>query len=231
MKLLIAVMSCWLAEKDGDNQSVRDTWKRSIPWGVDSYFVHGTGYSCYPGSDRKVCRWDVNEGQRPDDVLILGVPEAYQYLIERAKELYTWAYEQDYDFVFKCYPDTYVDAPALLSSGFEKHDHFGHIHTSPGTPRSDGTVNRFGFLGGGEGYWLSRKACAIIAQATPNPEPVGEDLWVGEVLGTAGVPMIDHRGYGNGITLHGSILQNPIDYRPGRYDNRWMYDTYERLKG
>jgi hypothetical protein len=92
-------------------------------------------------------------------------------------------------------------------------------------------VNRYGFLGGGEGYWLSRRACEIISRATPNPEPVGEDLWVGEVLGTAGVPMIDHRGYGNGITLHGSILQNPIDYRPGRYDNRWMYDTYKRLKG
>ena len=229
MKILIAVLSCWLCELNGDNQSVRDTWKKDVPTDVAFGFFHGTGHSCFPGSNRKVgieARHEI-----PSDVAILKSPEAYEHLIERAQELYALAFKVGYDFVFKCYPDTYVDVAALLNSGFEKHDHFGHIHTSPGTPRSDGTVNRFGFLGGGEGYWLSRRACEIVANATPNPEPVGEDLWVGEVLGAASVPMIDHPGYGNGVTLHGSIQQRPVDYRPGVYTNSWMIETYKRLKG
>jgi hypothetical protein len=229
MKLLLAVMSCWLCELNGDNQSVRDTWKKDVPVDVTCAFFHGTGCSRFPGSDRKVSIEDIPEV--PLDIVILRSPEAYEHLIERAQELYQLAYDENYDFVFKGYSDTYVDVPALLSSGFEKHDHFGHIHTADGTARGDGTFFKHGFLGGGEGYWLSRRACEIIANATPNPEPVGEDLWVGEVLGAAGVPMVDHRGYGSGVTLHGSILQKPIDYRPGVYTNNWMYETYKRLKG
>ena len=229
MKLLIAVLSCWLCELNGDNDSVRDTWLKDVPSDVDWRFFHGTGESRYPGSNRKVSIADIRSIKAGTE--ILKSPEAYEHLIERAQELYTWALYLDYDFVFKCYPDTYVDVPALLSSGFEKHDHFGHIHTADGTARGDGTFFKHGFLGGGEGYWLSRRACEIIANATPNPEPVGEDLWVGEVLGAAGVPMVDHRGYGSGVTLHGSIRQKPVDYRPGVYTNSWMTETYKRLKG
>ena len=72
MKLLIAVMSCWLAEKDGDNESVRQTWKKDVPANVDFRFFHGTGYSCYPGSDRKVCCEDVNDGVMLEDVVVLN---------------------------------------------------------------------------------------------------------------------------------------------------------------
>lgn len=225
MKILIAVMSCWLCEVNGDNQSVRDTWMRDIPGDVDFKFFHGSGSSCYPGSDKKFSRADVDKVWL--DTVTLRTPESYEHLIERAQELYTGAFYADYDFVFKCYPDTYVDVPKLLSSGFEKHDYFGHWLTAPGVS----PTNPRGCLGGGEGYWLSRKALELVVGATPCVDPIGEDTWIGEIMGNNHIPMIDHTGYGDGVTLHGSIKQNPIDYRPGRYTCEWMYDTYKRLKG
>lgn len=231
MRILFAIMSCWLCEVNGDNQSVRDTWIKDLaPWtSVDYKFFHGSGYSAYPGSDKKYSRDDVDEV--PLDVVVLESPESYIHLIERAQELYTWAHQRGYDHVFKCYPDTLVDVDKLMSSGFEQYDYFGHWLTAPGTPRGDGTVNQYGCLGGGEGYWLSKRACELIIKAIPCIDPIGEDTWVGEVMGRNGIEMIDHVGYGEGITLHGSARQNPIDYRPGRYDCSWMVDTYTRLKG
>lgn len=229
MKILIAVMSCWLCEVNGDNQSIRDTWRKDLPAGVDFYFFHGSGSSCYPGSDKQYSRKDVRS--IPSDVVVLSTPEAYLHLIERAHELYTGSRDKGYDFVFKCYPDTYVDVQKLLLSGFEQHDYSGHWLTAPNTPRGDGTVNQYGCLGGGEGYWLSKKACELIADAEPIVDPIGEDTWVGEVMGCNGIRMVDHTGYGEDVTLHGSVKQNPVDYRPGRYTCEWMYDTYKRLKG
>ena len=152
-------------------------------------------------------------------------------LIERAQELYAWAYKRDYNYVFKAYPDTFVNVDKLMQSGFEQHDFFGHWLTAPGTPRGDGTVNKYGCLGGGEGYWLSRRACELVMKATPCVDPIGEDTWVGEVMGKNGIKMVDHPGYGEGITLHGSVRDNPVDYRPGRYRNSYMYATYKRLRG
>jgi hypothetical protein len=165
------------------------------------------------------------------DIIRLETPEAYQHLIPRAKELYTWAYDRGYDFVYKCYPDTYTDVDKLLASQFAKFDYYGHWLTAPGTPRGDGTANQYGCLGGGEGYWLSRKACGIISQAPITEEPIGEDTWVGDVLGRAGIAMVDDPGYGEGITLHGSVRHRPIVYRPGAYNHMWMLETYKRLKG
>jgi hypothetical protein len=223
MKILIAILSCWACELNGDNQSVRDTWLRDLQPSVDSKFFCGSGYSCFPGSDKKVCQDDVSVHH---DTFVLKTPEAYEYLIPRSQELYKLAYRLGYDFVFKCYPDTYVDFHMLIRSGFEKHDYFGHWLTAPGA-----SIHKYGCLGGGEGYWLSRKALEIISKATPDPEPIGEDTWVGAALGAAGVSMIDHTGYGSGITLHGSVEDRPVDYRPGQYRNQWMRDTYKRLKG
>ena len=230
MRALIAIVSCWLCEINGDNESVRGTWLKHVPEGVDYKFFHGQGFSCYPGSDKKYSIADVSKV--PSDVVILNAEENYQSLIQRSKELYTWGLDRGYDFVFKCYPDTYVSPTRLMNSGFEKHDYYGFIHTSAGVERTPGQRYKYGFMGGGEGYWVSRRALEIINRADINPDPVGEDLWVGEqVLGPAGIPMVNDPGYGAGITLHGSLLQNPIDYRPGRYTNGWMYNTYNKLRG
>lgn len=229
MKILFAIVSCWLCEVNGDNQSCRDTWLKDVPPNVDYKFFHGTGFSAYPGSDKKFSRADVDH--IPYDVVVLNSPESYLNLIERAQELYYWAWSRGYDYVFKCYPDTWVDVKQLLHSGFEKHDFFGHWLTAPNTPCGDGTVNQYGCLGGGEGYWLSRRACELVIKAKPCVDPIGEDTWVGQIMGENGIQMVDHTGYGEGVTLHGSVRHRPIDYRPGQYDNSWMYKTYKELKG
>lgn len=223
-------MSCWKDELNGDNQSLRDTWIKDLAAypNVDYRFFHGSGDSQYPGQAYRFSRGELK--QLPSDIVILDSPDEYQSLILKSQEFHYWGYRKVYDFVFKADSDTYVDVPSLMESGFEKHDYFGHIHTWPGSLRDEG-VNKYGFLGGGEGYWTSRRACEIISKAKPKKGPAenfgsAEDLWTGEVLGEEGIKMVDHVGYGSGITLHGSLIAG----ERGAYSNRWMYTTYEERK-
>jgi len=229
MRILVAIMSCWLDELNGNNQSLRDTWLKDLAvFNVDYKFFHGSGPSQYPGDT-----YQFEQGQLeniPSDIVILEAPDKYECLIMKSQEFHYWGYKNLYDFVFKVDSDTYVDVPQLMASGFEKHDYFGHVHSWPGSLRDEGPL-KHGFLGGGEGYWTSRRACEIISRSPRRTDPQvnfgsAEDLWVGHVLGEEGITAVDHTGYGNGITLHGSLIAGPR----GAYKNKWMYDTYNARK-
>ena len=230
MKVLLAIMSCRGAEANGDNQAIRDTWMRDVVphQNVDFRFFVGDGLSKYPARD---IGFPTGEGiTAGPDTVALAVPDDYVSLILKSQAMRQWAFERYYDFVFKADADTYVDVDQLMRSGFEKWDYFGHVHTAPGTPKGDGTRHIYGFLGGGEGYWTSRKACEEIIRASVHEGPM-EDLWVGHVLGSNGIRMVDHPGYGEGITLHGSLRDTQGPYRPGFYRNSWMRKTYQERKG
>lgn len=197
-------MSCWPCEVNGDNRSLRRTWLKDLPPSVDYKFFFG---------------WDAL--YYTDDAIILKVPDDYEHLILKSRALHTWGYDQGYDFVFKADTDTYVDVRQLLASGFEKHDYAGYLHTLPGAyPHTP-----YGLLGGGEGYWTSRKACEIITKASPIADHPGEDLWTANVLGEASIQMVGLPGYGRGITLHGGVVTNAPR---GSYNHQWMYETYAR---
>src|SRR5271170_4674268 len=141
-------MSCWMAELNGDNQSIRDTWLKELPAypHVDYRFFHGSGYSQYPGQAYQFEQGEVKS--MPSDIEVLAAPDKYYGLIEKSKEFHTWGYTHNYDFVFKADTDTYVNIPQLMSSGFEKHDYFGYAHTAPGSYGDQGII-KHGFLGGG----------------------------------------------------------------------------------
>ena len=209
-KILVAVMSCWNCEFNGDNQSLRTTWLKDLPTDVDYRFFIGR---------------NILECPEPD-MVELDVSDDYPGLLLKSKALHTWGYDQGYDYVFKADTDTFVDVAALLASDFHKHDYSGYLHTEPGAyPHTP-----YGLLGGGEGYWTSRKACSIIKDAAPsNSEDVNfggaEDLWTANVLGAAGIQMVGLPGYGRGITLHGGVVTNAPR---GSYDHAWMYDEYAK---
>ena len=220
-------MSCWLAELNGDNQSLRETWLKDLSAypNVDYRFFHGTGASQYPGQGY---RFDHGEVKNiPSDIVVLKSPDDYLSLILKSQEFHYWGYQENYDFVFKADTDTYVNVPELMTSGFEKHDYFGFIHTGVLFPEVP-----YGMLGGGEGYWTSRRACEVISKATPSKAPdmnfgSSEDRWTANALGAAGIYMVGHPGYGSGITIHGSVATGA---HHGHYSNKWMYETYAKRK-
>ena len=208
MKILIAVASCQSWEDDGSNQAIRDTWKKDVPAGVDCFFFQGAGSA------------------PKDDLVIVNAPDDYLGIIRKTQAIHSWAFQEGYDFVFQCWSDTYVNVKALLESGFEKHDYFGH--SSPYVHDWFRKEVPQGYLGGGEGWWTSRRVCEIITNAEATTSALynngaADDLWWGFVIAKAGIKMVDHPGYGSGITLHGSVHTGG----QGKYDKEWMYRTYD----
>ncbi len=81
-----------------------------------------------------------------------------------------------WDYLFKCDDDTYVSIPRLLAYDTAGRDYIG-AQWKPG-------VN---YASGGAGYFLSRKAAAIVAEKLTQATGA-EDLLVGQILRTAGIP-------------------------------------------
>ena len=178
MRYLITISTCHDFEKNGNNQTVRDTWLKDLPSGVDYKFVVGHGQG--------------GESANLADYLLVDTTDGIDHLTYKTKLSKIWALEHDYDFVFQCPPDCYVVPSRLLSCGFEKYDYVGDFggHTEDGDHLPGG--RRWAY--GGSGYWLSRAACEAIAShpvtgaAIYRDELVEsfEDMWVGHVLGRSG---------------------------------------------
>jgi hypothetical protein len=139
MKVLIAVLSCELYRTNGNNQALRDTWLPCIV-GADYKFFMGQGSKC----------------TQPDEVY-LDVQDDYGHVTFKARAIYKWALEQGYDYIFKCFADTYVCPSRLLSSGFENYDYVGNFACRP--------QGSFAYCTGGSGYWLSKKTYGPLATA------------------------------------------------------------------
>lgn len=146
MKVLIAILSCELFRTNGNNQAMLDTW---LP------YVKDADYKIFMGQGSNVSQ--VYE-------VLLDAPDDYNNVTYKAKEMYKWALEKGYDYIFKCYPDTYVCPSRLMSSGFEKYDYSGNFACKPLTGP---------YCCGGTGYWLSRKAYAhLIDMRIPTEDTV-----------------------------------------------------------
>jgi hypothetical protein len=138
MKVLIAVLSCELFRTNGNNQAVRDTW---LP------LVKGADCRIFMGQGSKVSQ---------NDEVFLDVPDDYSHVTYKTRAIYKWASEENYDYIFKCYPDTYVCPSRLMLSGFEKYDYSGNFACKPLSGA---------YCCGGTGYWLSKKAYTPLIDA------------------------------------------------------------------
>lgn len=104
------------------------------------------------------------------------------YLSHKVQIICRFALDRGYDYLFKCDDDTYVNTFRLLESGFEGNDWVGR--------------NCGHYTQGGAGYWVSRKALEILANA-PKSEWRSEDRWVGRTLLAAGLKITHDERYCN----------------------------------
>lgn len=116
---------------------------------------------------------------RNGDLLSLPCPDDYNSLPQRTLWFCRWAITQpNWDYLFKCDDDTYIDARRLANYDLAGRDYIG-AEWRPGV----------GYGSGGAGYFLSRKAAAIVAERLESYPTGAEDLLVGQVLRAAGVPL------------------------------------------
>jgi len=204
-KILIAISSCLRYEEN--HQSMRDTWlPEAISLGMDYRFFVEKGTN-----------------EKPDTVTTENEDWA---MTCRLKAKVNWAYVHGYNFVFSCFPDTYVRPDRLLVSGFDKFDYFGNVfkYDSPGATF---------YCHGGAGYSLSRIAMEKVSRETSSY--LNDDCWLGDVLNVSSIS----RGHSDKfcqfkgsplknndiITSHLSHASNSLGVP---YTAKFMYDEHKK---
>jgi hypothetical protein len=219
VKLLIAISSCYDWEKNGNNDVLRETWLddvRNIPY-LDYMFFFGTGQGAeLEEGTGDFLPFGIRLVQHDRSVLLDDVEDDYGHLSYKTRGSLRWADARGYDFVYRCFPDTYCRPERLISCGFAKHDYVGDFRGEHCTPDN--------YPSGGPGYFLSRRAWQFVLNAPiEGPEAMGkhtrvwpyaEDLWVGQVLNwhrDIGLKYFDDNRFVNRGTSHpGPLRTNSI---------------------
>ena len=156
-----------------------------------------------------------------DRVVILPVPDDYMHVSYKFREACRWALDEGYDYIFQAITDTFAVPSRLLASGFEGYDYLG-------TANAERTA-----LGGGPGFWLSRKAMQVLVNA-----PVthwASDGWVGDVMSRSGIklahdPRYTSLGQADPPTKDNSVITSHIANTPNVYDPAVMYELYREIR-
>ena len=155
MKIGAFIISCGYDQKRGCHDVIRETygsWEK-----IPCYFFVGE-----------------NGVQIPEAECKFNVDDSYHGLYKKTTKVIEFAVWHDYDHIFLCDVDTYINVPNLLKSGFEKYDYMGW--------RCDE-----GHAGQGHGMWLSNRACRYLAA---NPCQGGHfDLYAGTMLARHGITL------------------------------------------
>jgi len=239
MKVLLAIASWPPSAENGDHQSSRDTWLTKAD-GLDYRFFMGDGTPVHENDDLIDVEWNNrpwNYRDKPsesvltsyipkNDEVLLPVPYDFKHLPFKVREIFRWAWERGYDYVFKVDTDTYVDVPRLLESGFQEFDYIG-------TPfyRDD-----LEYASGGAGYWISRKAFEFLLDA-----PVAipwDDVWVGDRLRDKGIRLhVDWRYIVNtphyfltGPQSGNNAITSHLGFSPEPFMPKDMFEAH-RIRG
>jgi hypothetical protein len=151
----------------------------------------------------------------------LGLVEKSQYdnahdpiRTNRTRMMSKYAYDNNYDFLFRCDTDTYVWMNRLLACGFEQHDYMGWCLDYPKHLEIDRGLRT---AHGGAGFFLSRKAMKIVSDTPPSLCSDGKfwgDIWTGEILWRHGIHCYRDTRFLDGAqsfkTHHGNIYPNEL---------------------
>jgi hypothetical protein len=209
-RVLVAIESC---QKDRwKHKAIRDTWLKDLCVTEVKFFM-----GCVPTAiDAPL-----------DDEVLLPVDDFYEALPFKTQTICRWALRHDFDFVFKCDTDTLINPWELVLSAFTPTwDYMG------GENEDDSPYGRIQFASGGAGYFLSKKALTLVAEAA-SIKTAAEDVFVAYTLRNAGIRPTFHQGYKwrpgsvvdkDTVTLHlSSALQQ-------KYVPEMMYQAYEQIK-
>ena len=224
--VLIAIRSCVRDAKRGDNQASRDTWLKDVKYyGYDYKFFIGDGTPTGEVEPKVTTEWgwqykgrkqeSISEIVPKTDEEILHCPDDYFHMSYKLREICRYAVRNKFDYIFTPCDDVYVDVYRLRCSGFEGHDYVGNFW------------NNNPYAHGGPGFWLSKKAFTILANA--NVTSTHDDDWTGKVMSQN-----DIKGHHDTRYAYDSdVIQNDtislhLTYVTGSYQVQWMYDIAKK---
>ena len=231
MNCLIAISTCWDFELNGNNDALRLTWLPEAERFADVRFLVGTGQ----GAERTL----LDVGLPADTVLLPEVPDDYGHLTYKTRASAAWALERNYDFLFRCFPDTYVVPERLFACDFAKYDYYGDFRGDPSTNEVTHQKAQ-NYASGGPGYSLSQAGFSLLPYAPvtgvwrDDITPYAEDLWVGNILGrsTRRLAYFDdtrrfiNRGSRYWPTQKNDVISTHLSC-PDRYAKEMMYACHQ----
>jgi hypothetical protein len=152
---------------------------------------------------------------RANDI-VLDAPTGLTNTSLKVAKAIKWALESRYSHAFVIPTDCYVAVPRLLASGFEDQDYTGfHSYDEH-------------HIGGGSGYWLSRRAMQAVVAYVPYSDY--EDRWVGSACREAGLTAVHDVRYRSWEQdpVEGAITKH-LSRATGDYDPLWMVMTHEKF--
>ena len=203
--LLIGVLTCQAYQDRAD--AVRQTWGRQA-----EAVVYAVGR---PGQPSELV----------DDTLYLDCPDGYRDLPRKTLAFFRFVRDQlDFDHVFKCDDDTFLNVPALAALP-KLHDYMGVvIGYNPAAAKVWRGVTFDGpwrgpWTSGGYGYLVSRKAVEALADCRDQELTEGEvfeDKMVSDILRASGITPVSLPGLPGWPTvrrvLAGLVLSaHPVD--------------------
>jgi hypothetical protein len=233
MQFLIAILSCVKHAVGGQNQVMRDTWLKNVenykffmgdgtPVIGDNYAIESWHNSDWLYYKRLYEDTDIRTYVLREDEVALRIPDSYSHASFKLREACRWALENGYDYIFQCLTDTYVVPERLLESGFEKFDYLG-------TANDERTA-----LGGGPGFWLSKRAMQFLINA-----PVTKwnyDEWTGDVMEANGIKLSHDERYTNldrddPPRKSNRVITSHIANCPAVYDTQQMISLHSVYEG
>lgn len=208
-RILVAIESC---HRDRDKQQAqRDTWLSTLTVPDYKFFL---------GQPK-------TKTQCIDEVF-LDVDDSYESLSVKTQAICEWAYQHNYDWLFKCDIDTVLNGRnATIVDG---QDYVGGENADVNVPGF--APERIEFCSGGAGYWLSKKSLTIVANADSIPTSA-EDVFVADALLKHGIKPTFQPGYRwrpgavidkDIVSLHlSSALQK-------KYEPSQMCEAYQKIK-
>ena len=248
MHVLIAVNSCWRDIRNGSNQAIRDTWAKTLPAGWDlRFFVGDRNFTEEEESRLFTPEWLGSPGTlgamhkttggraligeaselQPDEVL-LECSDQYLGLTFKTIESLRWAMERNYDYVLRCFTDTYVFGNRLADSDFQEHDASGWVFgCGPCAAHMDSSHT---CPLGGSGYWLSARAAQVVIDEPP--KHWGEDTTVGFALDKADIPLYNEKRFvyrtnDDPISNRSKLTIHLCD-RGTKWEPKLMYETHQQ---
>ena len=241
-KVLITVSGWVTGAMNGDHQAIRETWGAEVAkypnLDYKIFIGDGTPVSAeddallepslvHAGKGHKIkARSTRNQPKTnyvpKDDEVLVPCPDGYLYMGHKTWHSHRWALDHGYDYIFQCFPDTFIDIGKLMNSHFDEHNFIGApIGGSKGIK----------FAAGGCGYWLDRQATEVILAT--RPDDWAEDRWVGKRLADKGIFLWQDNRYGDQNRQPRSnnlfITWHLCD-TPNVYDNNQMREAYRLSK-